>query len=69
MAFEGQAAMELEMILDNTESGSYDFFWEDDDPRRIASAPIIRGVVRDVEAGHFAEYDQRPVSQHPDPAF
>jgi hydrogenase maturation protein HypF len=28
VAFEGQAAMELEMILDDTESGSYDFSWE-----------------------------------------
>jgi hydrogenase maturation factor HypF (carbamoyltransferase family) len=30
VAFEGQAAMELEMILDDTESGSYDFSWEEE---------------------------------------
>jgi hydrogenase maturation protein HypF len=53
VAFEGQAAMELEMILDDTESGSYDFSWEDrgDDPIRIPNAPIIRGVVRDLRQG------------------
>jgi len=51
VAFEGQAAMELEMILDNTESGSYDFSWEGDGPCRIATVPIIQAVVRDVEQG------------------
>ncbi len=51
VAFEGQAAMELEMILDDTESGSYDISWEDDGPCRIATTPIIRAVVRDVEKG------------------
>ncbi|MFO7714753.1 carbamoyltransferase HypF [Desulfosarcina sp.] len=53
VAFEGQAAMELEMIADDTESGHYDFSWEDrgDDPILIPNAPIIRGVVRDVNAG------------------
>ncbi len=53
VAFEGQAAMELEMIADDSESGSYDFSWEDspDVPLCIASAPIIRGVVRDLTQG------------------
>ncbi|WP_319406201.1 carbamoyltransferase HypF [uncultured Desulfosarcina sp.] len=53
VAFEGQAAMELEMIADDTASGHYDFSWEDhgDDPILISNAPIIRGVVRDVNAG------------------
>jgi hydrogenase maturation protein HypF len=47
VAFEGQAAMELEMILDETESGCYDFSWEDrgDHPILIPNAPIIRAVV------------------------
>ena len=51
VAFEGQAAMELEMILDDTESGSYDFSWEDNGTCRIATTPIIQSVVRDVEKG------------------
>jgi len=53
VAFEGQAAMELEMILDDTESGRYDFSWEahGDDPILILNAPIIRGVVRDLRQG------------------
>jgi hydrogenase maturation protein HypF len=51
VAFEGQAAMELEMILDGNESGSYDFSWEGDGPCRIATTPIIQAVVRDVEKG------------------
>ncbi len=51
VAFEGQAAMELETILDDAESGCYDFSWEDDGTCRIATTPIIQGVVRDVEKG------------------
>lgn len=53
VAFEGQAAMELEMILDETESGCYDFCWEDrgDHPILIPNAPIIRAVVDDLKAG------------------
>ena len=53
VAFEGQAAMELEMIADDTEPGHYDFSWEAHagDPILIPNAPIIRGVVRDVNAG------------------
>ena len=53
VAFEGQAAMELEMILDGSESGSYPFSWDDPDdgPLCIATAPIVRGVVSDLAAG------------------
>jgi hydrogenase maturation protein HypF len=53
VAFEGQAAMELEMILDRSESGSYAFSWDDpgDGPLCIATASIVRGVVRDLTAG------------------
>ena len=52
-AFEGQAAMELEMVADETESGSYEFSWENhaDDPISIATIPIILGVVHDVTVG------------------
>jgi len=51
VAFEGQAAMELEMILDDAESGSYDFSWEGDGICRIATTPIIQAVVRDAATG------------------
>ncbi len=51
VAFEGQAAMELEMIADVAESGTYAFVWEGDRPLRIATAPIIRAVVADVKKG------------------
>jgi hydrogenase maturation protein HypF len=53
VAFEGQAAMELEMIADGNESGRYEFAWEENatGPIRIAGVPIIRGVVRDAMAG------------------
>jgi hydrogenase maturation protein HypF len=51
VAFEGQAAMELEMIVDNAESGHYDFFWKDDHTKEIATTPIIKGVVQDMENG------------------
>jgi hydrogenase maturation protein HypF len=54
VAFEGQAAMELEMIADGTESGSYEGSWENraDGPILIPSAPIIGGVLRDLAGGH-----------------
>ena len=51
VVFEGQAAMELEMIADDTESGSYDFSWEGDATLRIATAPIIQAVVGDMQTG------------------
>lgn len=53
VAFEGQAAMELEAIADNSEAGIYDFSWEphDGDLLCIANRPIIRGVIRDLSRG------------------
>ena len=53
VAFEGQAAMELEMVADESASGRYEFSWEENggQPIRIAIAPIIRGVVRDLADG------------------
>jgi hydrogenase maturation protein HypF len=53
VAFEGQAAMELEMIADAAESDSYAFSWKGnaDGANIIPSAPLIREVVRDVQAG------------------
>ncbi len=51
VAFEGQAAMELEMIADPGETERYDFTWSDTDTRQIAAAPIIQGVVSDIQRG------------------
>ena len=53
VAFEGQAAMELEMIADDSVSGCYEFSWEENgnEPIRIAAAPIIHGVVQDLADG------------------
>ena len=52
--FEGQAAMELEMLaadeMDAMDS-IYDFEWLSGQPCRISPAPIIRGVVNDVLNG------------------
>ena len=50
VAFEGQAAMELEAIADDGETGSYGFSWQDaadDGPLVIPSAPILAAVVAD----------------------
>ena len=52
VAFEGQAAMELEMIADDRETGRYAFSWDAaaDGALAVAVAPMIRDVVRDVRA-------------------
>ncbi len=49
VAFEGQAAMELEMIAEETETGFYEFAWQGKEILEIATANIIRGVVADME--------------------
>lgn len=51
VAYEGQAAMELEMVADGNEQGSYPFVWSDDTVKQVAVAPIIKGVVEDILAG------------------
>ena len=51
VAFEGQAAMELEMMSAKEETGSYPFEWHGESQRRIAIAPIIQGVVEDIRGG------------------
>ena len=48
VAFEGQAAMELEMIADTSAGEAYDVHWEPGDPIQIPPAPIIRCVVDDL---------------------
>lgn len=50
-AFEGQAAMELEMIADPGEKERYDFAWDVADPKQVAVAPIVAGVVEDLQRG------------------
>jgi len=49
--FEGQAAMELEMLAAGDADSIYDFEWVSGDPLKILPAPIIRGVVRDLQNG------------------
>jgi hydrogenase maturation protein HypF len=49
--FEGQAAMELEMLAADDTDSVYDVEWLAKNPARILPAPIIRGVVQDVQNG------------------
>ena len=52
VAFEGQAAMELEMAIGGDDPGVYDYRWQTvDASRRIEIAPIIAGIVTDVTRG------------------
>jgi len=49
--FEGQAAMELEMLAADTAESIYEHEWESGEVYRILPAPIIRGVVKDIQMG------------------
>ncbi len=49
VAYEGQAALELEMMADDGESGSYPFEWVSEDGYQILPHQIIQGVVCDIE--------------------
>ena len=49
--FEGQAAMELEMLAAGDTRSTYDYQWVSEDPIKILPASIIRGVVKDVQDG------------------
>ncbi len=51
VAYEGQAALELEMIADGREQGAYPFEWSDGPVKAVAVSSIIRGVVDDILAG------------------
>jgi hydrogenase maturation protein HypF len=51
VAFEGQAAMELEMVAKSLEHEPYDYAWSSDDIRQMDPRPIIQGVVGDIEKG------------------
>ena len=49
VAFEGQAAMELEMTADLSEKGVYEYALPRDKSMEIPVEPIIRGVVEDIQ--------------------
>lgn len=49
--FEGQAAMELEMIADEKEGQRYDLEWTAGQVRQVAIEPVISGVVDDIIKG------------------
>jgi len=49
--FEGQAAMELEMLASDQVAGIYDYEWETTDSHKILTRPIIQGVVKDMLQG------------------
>jgi hydrogenase maturation protein HypF len=49
--FEGQAAMELEMLADGHSDAIYDIRWTSQAPIKILSQTIIAGVVQDIQNG------------------
>jgi hydrogenase maturation protein HypF len=51
VAFEGQAAMELEMTADVAVDAIYDYEWHAGDIIKISPRPIIREVVKDMHQG------------------
>jgi len=51
VAFEGQAAMELEMLAGDNEKDVYDYEWKTADGHQILTRPIICGVAKDVARG------------------
>jgi len=52
ISYEGQAAMELEMIADVNEEGAYEFFTTDEDGKEIIRLrPLIAGILEDLEKG------------------
>ncbi len=61
VAYEGQAAMELEMAVERQTDQFYAYEWQKErDAYHIAFEPIIRGVVSDMEKGvHVSEISSR----------
>ncbi|MGV7223461.1 MAG: carbamoyltransferase HypF [Nitrospinales bacterium] len=49
--FEGQAAMELEMLGDENIQATYDYNWTSGEVYRIELKPVICGIVEDIEKG------------------
>lgn len=59
VAFEGQAAMELEMIAEPETTGHYDVGWQASNGPQIPTNPIIQGVVADLAHGRSASQISR----------
>jgi hydrogenase maturation protein HypF len=52
VSYEGQAAVELEMIADPGEDGAYEFSVEEEEGKEIIRLkPMIEGILRDIEKG------------------
>jgi len=51
VAFEGQAAMELEMLAPGLSENGYDYAWSSREGYQIDWRPLIQGVVFDIENG------------------
>ncbi|RLC09905.1 MAG: carbamoyltransferase HypF [Deltaproteobacteria bacterium] len=51
VAFEGQAAMELEMVAEASSGDLYEYAWSSEDTIQIDPRPITTGVVMDIEKG------------------
>jgi hydrogenase maturation protein HypF len=49
VVFEGQAAMELEMMASEKIMGTYNYEWISEDVYRVLPQPMIRDIVRDME--------------------
>ena len=49
VSFEGQAAMEFEMLASDATNQMYDYQWETGESHRLLTAPIIEGVVADIQ--------------------
>jgi hydrogenase maturation protein HypF len=49
--FEGQAAMELEMLAEGKRESIYDYDWSSGEVTEVLTDPITRGVVRDIQRG------------------
>ncbi|MEA3414862.1 MAG: carbamoyltransferase HypF [Thermodesulfobacteriota bacterium] len=54
VSFDGQAAMDLEMLADNNRETTYDYEWLSGNTYKIFTEPIVCGVVKDMEAGIHA---------------
>jgi hydrogenase maturation protein HypF len=51
VAFEGQAAMELEMIADHRPHGTYPFQWSAGPVQQAEAGPMIAAIVEDIRQG------------------
>ena len=51
VSFEGQAAMDLEMLADDNRDATYDYEWLSGNTYKVFTEPIVCGVVKDMEAG------------------